>query len=323
MGFFNWFNGDKIYRLEEQLAASHESESRMREELSRSDAIFDTQKTRIESLVQDVQSARESRDTAGQLRANALNRLHTEQKRNCEHNAALRNLWRGAVNHARELDNDIGRAYEMATHSGNLERQHREHLRQAGHDIRHLQNHSIRLGNWLWMFRPLIASWEVAVKEADARALRYLEQRDAERKQADDNLQRVEAERDEALGNIHQIRADFDSIRDINNVVRAYADSTHKDLITQRYHNDTLNTVQARLMAERTTAQGLRDGWEQTAGELEVEADRLRSESSGKDRTIENYEFVIKKLRADLEQAKRNDQRGPDGRFVGRVKNGK
>ena len=63
--------------------------------------------------------------------------------------------------------------------------------------------------------------------------------------------------------------------------------------LTQRRHNDTLNTVQARLMRESDEAvadwvseHGLREGWEQTAGELEWEVQRLQTALVVGDNTI-------------------------------------
>ena len=70
------------------------------------------------------------------------------------------------------MDNHYMTAFMRSGHSlaeAYLERQHREHLRQASHVYSASANHFIRVGNWLWMFAPeAVASWEVAVKEADA-----------------------------------------------------------------------------------------------------------------------------------------------------------
>ena len=78
-------------------------------------------------------------------------------------------------------------------------------------------------------------------------------------------------------------------------------------------HNDTLNTVQARLMREKdqlmlerdealedwVSAQGLRDGWEQTAGELAYEVKRLETELVVKGNAIKRLDQQLMKARAN------------------------
>ena len=142
---------------------------------------------------------------------------------------------------------------------------------------------------------------------------------------SDGNVQRLEAERDEALGNVRadiQLQADFNAIRDSYNNVLAYANSTRLDMLTQRRHNDTLNAVQARLMRERDEAVadwvqelGLREGWEQTAGELEWETRRLQT-------ALEVQQNAVTRLDAQLVRARANDTgRDPQtGQFVKRGK---
>ena len=127
---------------------------------------------------------------------------------------------------------------------------------------------------------------------------------------SDGNIQRLEAERDEAV----QLNEFWLQTAFLAEIKVADANAA---LRTQRRHNDTLNTVQARLMRERdevfgvvVAERGLREGWEQTAGELEWETKRLQT-------ALEVQQNAVTRLDAQLVRARANDTgRDPKtGRF--------
>ena len=156
----------------------------------------------------------------------------------------------------------------------------------------------------------------------------YREQERAYRDQqrvSDGNVQRLEAERDEAVQGIEHARnasmeflLERDEAVQEGNDLEELANKHYAALRTQRRHNDTLNAVQARLMRERDEAVadwvqelGLREGWEQTAGELEWETRRLQT-------ALEVQQNAVTRLDAQLVRARANDtRRDPKtGQFV-------
>ena len=236
------------------------------------------------------------------------------------HNDALRELWRNAADRGRVRDAQaiVGQEY------GALMAQGKDALRKKLHSER--QRLGFERDKWQ-------RGWQ-AEYDANARLTAGLAAYEQQQVVSDGNVQRLEAERDEAVQNFgylkeaHVVLADAlatmntehdDARRDlagtretlfeVGNISEARlellrravatGEKAHADWLTQMRHNDTLNTVQARLMAERTAAQGERDGWEQTAGELAFEVKRMETELMVKGNAIKRLDQQLMKARAN------------------------
>lgn len=214
------------------------------------------------------------------------------------HDATLRELWRQAVDrHDVTIESAKGLArtgIELDSHNTAL----RELWRHSADRARTWDDATMRLA----AIRKALAIDLAGTRETLLEVGNVSEERqqriqafEQQQKVSDHVVQRLEAERDEAVQD--------------GNDMEELANKHYADLQTQRYHNDTLNTVQAKLMAERTEAQGLSDGWKQTAGELQYEVSRLETE-------LYVQQNAVKRLDAQLATARANDGRDAKGRFI-------
>ena len=131
----------------------------------------------------------------------------------------------------------------------------------------------------------------------------------------DDNIQRLEAERD-------ALATELNETRDL--LFFEAKTSEERIVALQRVEAERDEAWQ-----EATAAAGARDGWQQTAGELQADRDEWKGKAdiagqawADGNRTIERYEARIKALEGrltylqeSLAAAQKNDKRGPDGRF--------
>ena len=174
---------------------------------------------------------------------------------------ALLELWRHSAARAFDLDEDN---YYMRDNLGVLS----DDIAFAKRDLAGTRETLLSVGN---------------ISEERQQRIQAYEQ---QQRVSDGNIQRLEAERDEAV----QLKEFWLQSAFLAETKIADANAA---LQTQRRHNDTLNTVQARLMRESdemfgafVAERGLREGWEQTAGELEWEVQRLQTALVVGDNTI-------------------------------------
>ena len=272
----------------------------------------------------------------------------------------LDNMWRRQIDTIRELDSQIPALTELWRHSAarafDLDKDNyfiRDSLDVLAEECtayrtlyERTANERDALNRDLAGTRETLLSVGNVSEERQQRIQAYEQQQ----RVSDGNVQRLEAERDEAVGDIATYEAmargyyadamtqrrHNDTLNTVQarlmrerdgaaaramanawtaNALRRGTDQLQADLKTQRRHNDTLNTVQARLMRERDEAVadwvqefGLRDGWEQTAGELMRERDEAVADwvqefglRDGWEQTAGELEWETKRLQTALE----------------------